>query len=318
MLWGEDLLNPLVVSAVVVLLVNDHLLKGSGLVPGVVTGKLSDVAGLFFFPILLVALAQGVYLASRGRLPKNKRRLAIWATVATGVGFALVNLWVRFNLFIERWWGGMTMDPTDLLTLPVLWLSYRFMISPKRRRPALASGPRLKWAQLLLAGGAGLASIATPAMDPCRQVKVRNYPVWQISEVAQTTRGCAEFNVWISRSGKEGLGLTLRARNLVEDSCELTFSSIQVHVAREGHEGQLTDHEIILLAGEEHHIYVPIFFPSESLWNAGEREGRLDMEFTVEGARKSWSLSMQHYYDGPYRTISACDDERRNYLRGIR
>ena len=39
------LLHPLWVAALVLLVVNDHLLKGAGLVPGVVTGKLSDTQG---------------------------------------------------------------------------------------------------------------------------------------------------------------------------------------------------------------------------------------------------------------------------------
>lgn len=34
------------VAALLVLVVNDHVLKGSGLLPGVITGKLSDFAGL--------------------------------------------------------------------------------------------------------------------------------------------------------------------------------------------------------------------------------------------------------------------------------
>jgi hypothetical protein len=38
--------------AVAVLIVNDHVLKHR--FPGLVTGKLSDFAGLFFFPLLLV------------------------------------------------------------------------------------------------------------------------------------------------------------------------------------------------------------------------------------------------------------------------
>ena len=46
--------DPRTVGAILVLLINDHLLKGAA--PGWVTGKLSDFAGLVFFPLLGVFL----------------------------------------------------------------------------------------------------------------------------------------------------------------------------------------------------------------------------------------------------------------------
>ena len=48
------MLHPLALISLVVLVLNDHLLKP--LTPGWLTGKLSDVAGLLFFPFLLLAL----------------------------------------------------------------------------------------------------------------------------------------------------------------------------------------------------------------------------------------------------------------------
>src|SRR5687768_324616 len=47
-----------VVGSIALMLANDHFLKGSGLLPGLVTGKLSDLAFLFFAPIVLAALAR--------------------------------------------------------------------------------------------------------------------------------------------------------------------------------------------------------------------------------------------------------------------
>lgn len=57
--WAEHICHPVALAAVAVLAANDHLLKGSGLLPGALTGKLSDVAGLFFFPLLLSAAIRG-------------------------------------------------------------------------------------------------------------------------------------------------------------------------------------------------------------------------------------------------------------------
>ena len=47
-----------VVGSIALMAANDHFLKGSGLLPGLVTGKLSDFAFLFFAPIVLAALTR--------------------------------------------------------------------------------------------------------------------------------------------------------------------------------------------------------------------------------------------------------------------
>ena len=52
---ATEFIHALPLGALLLLAVNDHLLKGSGLLPGVITGKISDFAGLFFFPLLLTA-----------------------------------------------------------------------------------------------------------------------------------------------------------------------------------------------------------------------------------------------------------------------
>ena len=48
--------HPLWWLMLVVLVVNDFVLKGSGLLPSIITGKLSDFAGLMVFPLLLAIL----------------------------------------------------------------------------------------------------------------------------------------------------------------------------------------------------------------------------------------------------------------------
>ena len=48
--------HPLAIAALVTLLVNDLVLKGSGLAPGWLTGKLSDFAWLIVAPVALAAL----------------------------------------------------------------------------------------------------------------------------------------------------------------------------------------------------------------------------------------------------------------------
>ena len=73
----EEFVHPWPLLAMLMLGINDHLLKGSGWLPGWVTGKLSDFAGLFWFPLFVTALLDTLlYVAfrlSRGRTPSPSR-----------------------------------------------------------------------------------------------------------------------------------------------------------------------------------------------------------------------------------------------------
>ncbi|TDD50825.1 hypothetical protein E1286_11495 [Nonomuraea terrae] len=108
------LCHPVTVAGVVVLLINDHLLKQTW--PGFVTGKLSDVAGLLVAPALLALL-----------LP---RRADLAATVLTGVVFALVKTTETGADLASQVWtfvGGpsrVLADSSDLLALPALALAW--------------------------------------------------------------------------------------------------------------------------------------------------------------------------------------------------
>jgi len=128
------LLHPLPLVAIALLVINDHVLKAA--MPGWWTGKLSDFAGLTFFPLLLAACVDAV------RRARDPRALVRGAAVATAIGFALVKtLPVATDAF--RWAVGALQwplaaahaivsgaaihaplpvvavtDPTDLIALP--------------------------------------------------------------------------------------------------------------------------------------------------------------------------------------------------------
>jgi hypothetical protein len=120
------------------LALNDHLLKGWPAVPGWLSGKLSDFAGLFYFPLLLTALANS--LASlggwvRGRPPPARYPLTrgqlLLAILATAFPFVAIKLSVAaaglLTLFADLLDGGArrpVADPTDLLALVMLPLAY--------------------------------------------------------------------------------------------------------------------------------------------------------------------------------------------------
>lgn len=135
MIATRALLGPAALLAVALLVLNDHVLKAHA--PGVVTGKLSDLAGLIFFPLLLAAAAEHAGL-------RRGRTAVIAAALATGAVFAAIKLWepagdlYRIGLAALQWpfralaaaltdtalpalgRARLTADPTDLLVLPVL------------------------------------------------------------------------------------------------------------------------------------------------------------------------------------------------------
>jgi hypothetical protein len=149
---GELMLHPAMVLAVGVLALNDHWLKthfGTEPGAGVVTGKLSDVAGLAFFPALLVSVVEVARWAlrrDRGGWACGRRELAV-AMAVTAAGFAAVQTvpvaaagyeavlavlrWcpagVAAGLGGEPWPSipqvGHVMDASDILCVPAVLAS---------------------------------------------------------------------------------------------------------------------------------------------------------------------------------------------------
>ena len=140
---GDGLLDPVVVVALVVLVVNDHQLKRAAAATSwaVVTGKLSDVAGLLFLPALLVAGVEFVQATAR-RFRGPSSTTAVVVAVVVVVAFALMKTWApaadayRFGLGALQWpyhavvaaLRGLSLPPvvpvrhvvdaTDLVALP--------------------------------------------------------------------------------------------------------------------------------------------------------------------------------------------------------
>lgn len=144
------LCHPVTVAGVLVLLINDHLLKHTW--PGFVTGKLSDVAGLVVAPALLALLL--------------RRRADLAATLVAGVAFALVKTTETGAELASQAWtfvagpSRVLADPTDLLALPALALAW-WVRARSLSRP---SSPR--WRIIVTMPLALLAVTATSSATP--------------------------------------------------------------------------------------------------------------------------------------------------------
>lgn len=138
---GETLIHPIAITAVIVLLLNDHLLKAR--YPGLITGKLSDVAGLVFFPLLLLTLVDAARRFVRGRSGLTHGTL-VACIVLTGLAFVAVKTTDIGAEAFRRMWGAMqwpghaiasrrlvhvgrvhlVKDSSDLVAVPMLLVAY--------------------------------------------------------------------------------------------------------------------------------------------------------------------------------------------------
>lgn len=133
---SRGLLHPAWLGSLVVLALNDHVLKGADLLPSGLTGKLSDVAGLMVAPLLLAAI-----------LRVRSRRAWVACHLAVGVVFSAIQLsatcaagWSALMGLVGFPWV-ITRDATDLMALPVLALSL-WGLAPALRRPAARNARR--------------------------------------------------------------------------------------------------------------------------------------------------------------------------------
>ncbi len=152
---GSALAHPLFWAALALLAVNDHVLKGAQLLPGAVTGKLSDFAGMLVAPIVLAALLR---LRSRAG-----RAIAI---VTVAAGFSAVKLSRPMADALELLTSYTPLpwrvccDPTDLVALSVLPLTWWLM--DRNFEP----GPRPRLFACLRAAGLVLGIFACAATLP--------------------------------------------------------------------------------------------------------------------------------------------------------
>ena len=146
--------HPATWLSIALLLVNDHVLKV--VYPSWITGKLSDFAGLFFFPFLL-ATGLGILL-SRSKVPSIRVGQIAFALV--GIWFILLKTLPALNLLTtelsSRLLGVPTqfvMDPTDLVALFAMLPAWMIWQQPKSIKPSSAA-----YAALIISS---LAVIAT-------------------------------------------------------------------------------------------------------------------------------------------------------------
>ena len=300
--WADDLTRPAPLVAATVLAVNDHVLKGSGLLPGAVTGKLSDVAGLFVAPIAAVCVARGV-AAMTGRSLRRDGRVAMACVLAVALVFALLKSWPAFHGVIDGLWGTHVLDPSDLWCLPMTALAWLWLRDREERNER--AGNRV------ISGIAGIAVLAIcAATSPAPPVPPPSVPMWSITATKPLQLPCGEAAVWVAKSGKTGLGVTVRVTPLQDQPCvsgvaaslkfaDRTFTG-EVLESRSGVElpanyrdpSGRTD---LRLVDSTYH-YIAFELDNEARWNRGDRTAAFEITIEAGGQKQSWTLAATHAY----------------------
>ena len=145
---GDLLIHPLSLLSLALLVLNDHALKSAW--PGPVTGKLSDFAGVVFFPLLLISAWESL-LAVVGRWRGPSISAAAIAVISATAAFSAVKALPAAaeiagqTLGVAQWLVGLPLvllasdpvppvaiarviaDPTDLAAVPAaalaLWIA---------------------------------------------------------------------------------------------------------------------------------------------------------------------------------------------------
>lgn len=165
---SRSLAHPLWLCALLVLLVNDHLLKGSAL-PGWLTGKLSDFAGPIVAAVLLAVL-----------LRVRSKRGWVLSHVATAIGFAAINVVPSVAHWVEKVSAStpfpwtITVDPTDIVGLVALPLSL-LVLGAASTSDARHSTYWRRWTRGISVPVAALACMATSPQVPPEEL-TENFP----------------------------------------------------------------------------------------------------------------------------------------------
>lgn len=272
---------PLVSLAVLV--ANDHVLKGAGLLPRWLTGKASDVAGLFLFPVLVASIAG---LASGS--PRTMRLVAAGAALAGALVFAALKTSPATCGWLSAHGIGIVADPTDLLAIPALVAAYLYVVHATERGASTAPRRAAPGARRLEIAGAIVAAAASVATSPAP----RPFTAWRVEAGEHRAVGCARVDVWTAKSGKEGVGFSIEAHPAADCPIRLEAASITI--------GEVRIAPLAIPRDPLHEadvVYLPFVFDNEALWNQGARRGRLELVFVVAGERSTFVSEIVHAWD---------------------
>jgi hypothetical protein len=236
---------------------------------------------------LLPSLVAAVILALRPRA--TIPRTMAWTTFAVGIVFAAAKTVPR-TFGVEVPWVA---DPTDLLALAAVPFAWALAVRSAnvRHEPPWARVPALRFGGILLVAG---ATIATP-----QAMGIRRFPAWETSRPSHAVGG-AIVQVWVSRSTREGIGLS------IDVACAPGAAPVSVDaqrsVLRLGREYIPPIEVVSAKAGSGAHArgYLAFEFDDRRAWNDGVRTATLHLSLRVGDGRRTLVVPMVHAWPSPH------------------
>jgi hypothetical protein len=185
-------------AALAVLVVNDRLFKGRGVVPAWLTGKLSDFALVIVAPTLFAAILPRALPWRRVAASASVLGLFVATELSRAVSDAFVAVTAQLGFHTKLW-----PDPTDLFALACLPLAIHLMRLPPRpsrrwSRGALGRAGVVLGAAACLADSASVRLVTPYLVNATFRVDVRF--TWVLKEVP-----CDSPQVVASRLGPDDL-----------------------------------------------------------------------------------------------------------------
>lgn len=110
----------------------------------------------------------------------------------------------------------------------------------------------------------------------------RSYPRWVQTDDGIAWRGCAGVRAFVRKSGKQGIGVTLEVR--ARQDCPVSIAHAGV-VLEDGTHAPGDAPTLDGLSGRSLvYLWMPVRFDGDRAWNDGARQGRLEIDLTIDGA----------------------------------
>lgn len=113
-----------------------------------------------------------------------------------------------------------------------------------------------------------------------RPPRVEERPRWHLAAPAAYRAGCLEADAWIRKSGKTGLGMTLRLRSTGDCSVAVTDARI-VFGKRAIHSTGLA--KVELPGRSQLYAWLPVKFDNDEMWNTDRNDAVVELDVVIAG-----------------------------------
>lgn len=103
-------------------------------------------------------------------------------------------------------------------------------------------------------------------------------PRWRLSAPASYSADCAQADAFLRKSGKTGIGLTLRVRS--NATCTFTITAARIVFGRRVVPAQAVG-PIALPGRSQLYAWLPIKFDNDALWNDDRNDATIELDVAV-------------------------------------